>query len=86
MKCCLDKSVVGTRIKHCKLALEARKTALIIISVFPNATSPTINLSEGSFFEKSDLISSKTFNCSSVSTNGKVLENLSYKLESNEIL
>jgi len=50
----------------------------MIISVFPNATSPTINLSEGIFLAKSNLISSITFNWSSVSIKGKVLQNFSY--------
>ena len=56
-KCCRDSRVVGTKTIDCKLDLAARNNALIITSVLPNATSPTIRRSLGIFFVKSFIIS-----------------------------
>ena len=70
--------VVGTKTTDCKFDFAARKIALKITSVLPNATSPTINLSDGIILEKSLITSWIAFNWSSVSTYGKVLTNLSY--------
>ena len=46
----------------CMFDEAVKYTALIIISVFPKATSPTISLSEGILLNKSDFTSSITFN------------------------